>query len=129
MEPRIRERFNDGILRAAMQRYGIADGQITRLDGFEASCSRSRAAAGLHLAHRTQPAPGENLIQGEVDWINYLADGGASVARAALSARGRLVEAIDDGQGGASSRPPSRARGRSPWESGGAIRSTSGTGG
>jgi len=35
-----------------------------------------------------------------VDWINYLAQGGASVSRAIYSQSGNLVEAIDDGQGG-----------------------------
>jgi Ser/Thr protein kinase RdoA (MazF antagonist) len=39
------------------------------------------------------------LIRGEVDWINYLAAGGASVARAILSESGNLVESIDDGHG------------------------------
>ena len=41
-----------------------------------------------------------NLISGEVDWINYLARGGASVAKAVDSEQGNLVEPIDDGQGG-----------------------------
>ena len=41
------------------------------------------------------------LIRGEVDWINYLAAGGAGVARAVVSQRGELVESIADGQGGA----------------------------
>jgi len=40
------------------------------------------------------------MIRGEVDWINFLADGGTSVARAMLSAAGNLVEPVDDGQGG-----------------------------
>jgi Ser/Thr protein kinase RdoA (MazF antagonist) len=35
-----------------------------------------------------------------VDWINYLAEGGAGVAKAWLSVGGNLVEAMDDGQGG-----------------------------
>ena len=37
---------------------------------------------------------------GEVDWINFLAEGGGSVARAILSENGKLVEPGDDGQGG-----------------------------
>lgn len=35
MEIRIKERFNDDILRQVMQRYDIAPGDITLLDGFE----------------------------------------------------------------------------------------------
>ena len=42
------------------------------------------------------------MIRGEVDWINYLADGGIGAASARPSASGNLVEAMDDGQGGAS---------------------------
>jgi Ser/Thr protein kinase RdoA (MazF antagonist) len=41
-----------------------------------------------------------DLVRGEVDWINYLAEGGAGVARAVESKQGRLVETIDDGLGG-----------------------------
>jgi Ser/Thr protein kinase RdoA (MazF antagonist) len=40
-----------------------------------------------------------NWIQGEVDWLNYLAAGGVSVARAIHSNAGHLIEALDDGQG------------------------------
>jgi Ser/Thr protein kinase RdoA (MazF antagonist) len=59
------------------------------------------------------------LIQAEVDWINYLATGGASVARAILSAQGRLVEAIDDGHGRQFLATAFvKAQGQSPWESG-----------
>jgi len=48
-----------------------------------------------HSLRRTR-----ELIQGEVDWINYLAAGGAGVAKAILSNNGKLVEFIEDGQGG-----------------------------
>jgi Ser/Thr protein kinase RdoA (MazF antagonist) len=52
----------------------------------------------LRLAHSRRRSV--ELIQGEVDWINYLAAGGAGVARAVLSRQGNLVEAVDDGRGG-----------------------------
>ncbi len=100
MEKRIRERFNDAILQEAMRRYGIEREQIHLLDGFESFMYEFERGAGsyiLRLGHsfrRTVP-----LIQGEVDWLNYLARGGASVARAILSERGNLVELIDDGRG------------------------------
>ncbi len=100
MEKRIKERFDDAILQEAMRRYGIARERIHLLDGFESfmyEFERGPEAFILRIGHsfrRTVP-----LIQGEVDWLNYLARGGASVARAILSERGNLVELIDDGRG------------------------------
>jgi amicoumacin kinase len=99
MEPIIRERFNDEILAAARQRYAIAADQITLLDGFESfmfEFTRDGAAYILRLGHSRRRTP--DLIRGEVDWINYLADGGAGVAKAVLSANGQLVELIPDGR-------------------------------
>jgi Ser/Thr protein kinase RdoA (MazF antagonist) len=101
MEKRIKERYDDAILHEAMHRYDIARAQIQLLDGFESfiyEFQRGQQAYILRVGHslrRSVP-----LIQGEVDWINYLAKGGASVARAILSENGELVELIDDGNGG-----------------------------
>jgi len=105
MEPRIKERFNEKILHEAMRRYGIAEGHIHLLDGFESFMYEfdwkrgGVAEAGiLRIGHSLRRTPA--LIQAEVDWINFLAEGGAGVAKAWLSERGSLVEAIEDGQGG-----------------------------
>jgi Ser/Thr protein kinase RdoA (MazF antagonist) len=101
MEKEIRERFHDGILQEAMRRYGIGEGDIHLLDGFESFMYEFRGDGRdyiLRLAHSRRRS--EALIQGEVDWINYLAAGGAGVARAVLSRQGKLVEAVDDGRGG-----------------------------
>ena len=100
MEKRSKERFNDNILQAAMARYGIAPGQIHLLDGFESfmyAFDRGPEACILRIGHTFRRS--EALIRGEVDWINFLADGGATVARAVLSAEGNLVEPLDDGRG------------------------------
>jgi Ser/Thr protein kinase RdoA (MazF antagonist) len=105
MEPRIKERFNDPILHEAMQRYGIADGHIQLLDGFESfmfEFTRNDQPGMkneiLRIGHSLRRTP--QLIQAEVDWLNSLAAGGAGVAKALLSAQGNLIEAVDDGQGG-----------------------------
>lgn len=98
MEPIIRERFNDEILAAARQRYGVAADQIHLLDGFESfmfEFVKDGAPYILRLGHGRRRSP--DLIRGEVDWINYLADGGAGVARAVLSPNGELVELLPDG--------------------------------
>lgn len=39
------------------------------------------------------------MIEGEVEWINYLHQGGARVAKALNSEEGKLVLEIEDGQG------------------------------
>ena len=99
MDPKIASRFNDDILRAAMARYHIAVNQIELLDGFESFIYKFQRPDGhyiLRIGHSSRRSP--DLIRGEVDWINYLADGGASVARAILSENGNLVEPVEDGQ-------------------------------
>ncbi len=100
MDPKIASRFNDKILQSARQYYNIAADKIELLDGFESFIYKFQRPDGqfiLRLGHSSRRSP--NLIRGEVDWINYLAKGGASVARAILSENGNLVETIDDEQG------------------------------
>ena len=100
MEKYIRDRYHNGILQAAIQAYGITPAQIQLLDGFESfmyAFSREDGDFILRIGHthrRSIP-----LILGEVDWINYLAAGGAGVAPAIYSTSRRLVEVIPDGQG------------------------------
>jgi len=100
MDPKIAERYNDSILRQAVARFGIDDDKIELLDGFESfiyAFSRDGGDFILRIGHSLRRS--QALIQGEVDWINYLAAGGAGVAQAVLSESGCLVEAVDDGQG------------------------------
>ena len=120
VEKRIRDRYGDRVLHEAMERYAIAAGRINLLDGFESYMYEFNREDGDHIlriGHSIRRS--ENLISGEVDWINYLAAGGASVARAILSEGGRLVEPIDDGRGGQFLATAFvRARGKPPWEMG-----------
>lgn len=102
MDPQIATRFNDDILQAALQRYAVAAGQAEALDGFESFIYRFERPDGrfiLRIGHSERRSP--DLIRGEVDWMNYLAAGGAAVAPAILSQQGNLVEALDDGHGAA----------------------------
>jgi Ser/Thr protein kinase RdoA (MazF antagonist) len=118
MEKRIKERYNDSILQEAMRRYDIAPDEIHLLDGFESflyEFERGPEACILRIGHTFRRS--ESLIQGEVDWINYLADGGATVARGILSSAGNLVEPLDDGRGERFLATAfQKARGRPPWE-------------
>jgi amicoumacin kinase len=100
MESAIKERYTPAILAKAMRRYDIADGHIRLLDGFESfmyEFERDERAYILRIGHSLRRSI--DLIRGEVDWLNYLADGGVSVARAVTTPDGELVGLIDDGVG------------------------------
>lgn len=118
MEQQIKDRYRDTILQEAMQRYGIASDQIRPLDAFESfiyEFERGPSASILRIAHSIRRS--EALIQGEVDWLNHLAAGGVSVARAIRSEAGRLVEAIEDGKGGQFLVTAFvKAQGQPPWQ-------------
>lgn len=118
MDRIIRDLYNDDILREAMRRYDIAPDDIDDGSGFESFVyrySRGSERFILRITHTFRRTP--ELIHGEVDWINYLAAGGATVARAVYSAGGELVEAIDDGAGGHFLVTAfAFAPGRPPWE-------------
>jgi Ser/Thr protein kinase RdoA (MazF antagonist) len=101
VEQKIKDRYQDTILHQAMQRYGIAPDQIRLLGACESFIYGFERGSGsyiLRIAHTIRRSAA--LIQGEVEWINYLAAGGVSVSRAILSERGQLVESVEDGQGG-----------------------------
>lgn len=118
MDQQILARYHDGILHEASARYGIASEQIRPLKAFESFIYEFERADGayiLRISHTLRRSAA--LIQGEVDWINYLAAGGVSVARAILSTQGHLVEAIADGQGGHFLATAFvKAHGQSPWD-------------
>ena len=122
MDAQIITRYNDSILQKAMQRYGIAENQIKPLEAFESFIYEFERGAPpqdyiLRIGHSFRKS--EALIQAEVDWINYLARGGVSVARAVPSLSGKLVEAIEDDQGGQFLVTAFvKALGQKPWEAG-----------
>ena len=120
MDQLVKGRYNDVILQEAMRRYGITKHQIRPLDAFESfiyEFERGAASFILRVGHSFRKS--ESLIQGELDWINYLAQGGVSVARAISSENGNLVEVIDDGQDGHYLVTAfMRAPGQAPWLAG-----------
>ena len=102
MEPEIKNRYNENILNETIQRFGIAPDKIKLLDGFESymyEFEKDNHEFILRIGHSRRRTP--EMIHGEVDWINYLADGGAGVARAVESAQGNLVEVVPDAKDGA----------------------------
>lgn len=101
MESRIKDRFSKNILNEAVRRYAVPAGKIKELGGFESfiySFERGKDQYILRLSHSLRRS--QEMIRGEADWINYLAEGGVPVAGAVMSENGKLVEPIDDGQGG-----------------------------
>jgi Ser/Thr protein kinase RdoA (MazF antagonist) len=100
MDRRIRQAYHDAILAEAMERYGIAKDSIHLLDGFESFMyeygkdGQDHVLRISHSLHRTS-----NMIQGEIEWVNYLVAGGVPAARAVPSERGNVVEriAVEDG--------------------------------
>ncbi len=118
MEQKIKDRYHDSILQEATQRYGITPGTLVAFDsvenfvyGFEQD-ERSYILRVSHSLRRSQ-----ELIQAEVDWINYLAAGGVGVASAIRSPAGNLVELIADGEGGHFLVTAFvKAKGQKPWD-------------
>ena len=123
MEPKIRESYNDAILQEAMRRFGIRQEEIQELDGFESFIYEVRQGADrrilriTHSLHRDAAA-----IRGEVDWLDYLAGHGVSVAYALPSLSGEMVEVLGEGEEYFCATSYIFAPGRSPqradWESG-----------
>jgi len=120
MDQLIKDRYNDTILQEAMRRYGIAKDNIQVLDAFESfiyEFERDSKGYILRISHSFRRS--ESLVLGEVDWINYLAKGGVSVAKAIPSEGGNLVEAIADTQGGTFFATAFvKAQGGAPWDVG-----------
>ena len=118
MDQLIKDRYNDTILQEAMRRYGITNNQIHSLDAFESfiyEFERDSHAYILRIGHSFRRS--ESLILGEVDWINYLAEGGVSVAKAIPSESGKLVEVIEDQWGGTFLVTAFvKAQGQAPWD-------------
>jgi len=101
MEERIKKRFNQSILEQALDRFQISMEQIQPLDGFESFIYEFEGDYGpgiLRITHSIRRSP--DLIRGELDWITYLKNGGASVAHPIPSKSGEFVEIVEDGTGG-----------------------------
>ena len=82
MDPAIAARISDDIVHEAAARFGVEASALRLLDGFESfiyEFTRDDGEYILRLGHSGRRSPA--LIHGEVDWINYLARGGAGVAR------------------------------------------------
>lgn len=101
MEQFIKDRFNDAILHAAAQRYGVEGAAVKMLDSFESYIFEfTRAGTDYILRIGHSHRRNQTLIEGETEWINYLVAGGVSAAQAIYSLNDKLVEPVPDGHGG-----------------------------
>lgn len=100
MEKAVRDLFSQAILAEALARYAIAPGDATILDGFESfiyNVRRTDQDFILRIGHNSRrPA---DQVQGEAEFLNYLAGGGLSVPQVLPSRTSNLVEPIPASDG------------------------------
>ena len=100
MNDQIKSRFSKDILKEATFRYGISADEVRLLgdfDSFVYDFEREGQRNILRISHGSRRSA--SLVRGELDWINHLVQGGASVCGVVSSDSGRLLEEIDDTQG------------------------------
>lgn len=98
----LQDQFTDAILQEAGVRYGFTADNLTNLGGFESfvyAFNRSDRSFILKITHTMRRSA--EYIMGELEWLNFLADGGVSVARAVPSLSGQMVERVEATVGGA----------------------------
>ena len=118
MNKEIKSRFNKKILNKAIRCFVINKIKPNLLDGFENFIYEFKIGNReyiLRISHSMNRS--ESVIQAEVDWINYLADNSANVAKAIYSLNGKLVEHIkDDKDGYFLVTAFNKAHGKKGWE-------------
>jgi Ser/Thr protein kinase RdoA (MazF antagonist) len=97
MDKKIKQLFNQDVLRQAAERYGIREDSMIDLNGFQNFVysgmvgDREVILRIAHITHRN-----ETLTKAELDFIMFLADSGLEVARPIKSLMGDLLDTIDD---------------------------------
>lgn len=100
MDPKIRARLSDEVLSAAAGQYGITAADLRTVGGFESfiyAFTRDGQDYILRLGHDSRRPV--DLVSGELDFINALAEGGTGVAAAVATNSGAWAANIPDGQG------------------------------
>jgi len=124
MDKRSRALYNDEILHKAVCRFGGQMVNVVTLDGFENFIYEIQVDGVpriLRIAHDLHRTP--EMITGELDWLNYLADHGVSVPRALPSTNGNLVEVLPAADGSVFSaaafeKAPGHPPRREDWQNG-----------
>ena len=82
-------------------RFQIPVNKISLLNGFESfiyETQKDDCDLILRVSHSNRRS--ENMILGEVDWIDYLVGGGVTASLAVPAPSGKYVEVVDDQHGG-----------------------------
>ncbi|HUT79619.1 MAG TPA: phosphotransferase [Candidatus Bathyarchaeia archaeon] len=96
MKAEVEHLFTDDILEQAIEKFSLDKEKTIKLNSFESFIFTSELNGKpcilriTHSSHRTV-----NEIRGEIDWINYLAENGASVCKAYPAISGCFVEKIE----------------------------------
>lgn len=97
----IKQQFSEEILEAATQRYGVERGDLKDLGGFESfvyELSYLDNPSIMKITHSLRRT--KHYLMGEVEFLNFLADNNALVARALPSQNGEFVEIIPTAEEG-----------------------------
>lgn len=95
MEKEVQLQFTEEVLNEAAKRFELINDSLKKLGSFENYVyegNKNGETYILRLTHSIHRST--NMVLGELDWINYLADNGVRVARAYPSLNGRFAEEI-----------------------------------
>ncbi len=99
MDLRSQQLFDDNsdkILAEAAEKFGTTPDKLKRLGSFESlvyeycNSGRDLILKLTHSIHRTA-----DEVLGELEWVNYLAEGGVTVSPAVPSSDGNLIELVE----------------------------------
>ncbi len=95
MEREVELQFSNEILFEAAKRFNLSTDSLKLLGSFENYVyegDRNGESYILRLTHSSHRST--NMVLGELEWINYLANNGVSVAKSLYSINGKLAEEI-----------------------------------
>jgi Ser/Thr protein kinase RdoA (MazF antagonist) len=93
--------FNDDILAEAAWRYGVDAGALSELEGFENFIYQYQRGGADYILRLSQSLRrSADYIRGEMEWIDFLADGGIPAAQPIPSQRDNPLEVIPCDSGG-----------------------------
>ncbi len=96
----IKDMFSDDILSEAAKRFGSSFGEVKLIGGYESfvyEFEKEGRPYILKITHTIRRTPG--MINGELEFVNHLADKGVGVSKAVISVKGNLVEVIPGKEG------------------------------
>lgn len=99
MEREIELQFSQEVLFEAARRFGLSSDSLKLLGDFENYVYEGKVGGVSHILRLTHSSHrSTNMVLGELEWINYLAENGVSVAKAFSSTSGKLAEEIRVGE-------------------------------